>query len=188
VLSIHKTPDTDRDVGGWFYRLRVEQIFRGPVRNQLTVFTEDSSIRFPLEKNRQYLLFAHRHHKRLDIDTCGNSALISEAGGSLRRLKNLHDGAQPTEIEGQVAAETDGIDVSGVLVTIKSRSNVYTAITDKEGRFHFAASSGRYKVDFSSHEYYWNADDLFWYRPDLFILHPGECVSLQFVSVRHRTN
>lgn len=187
VLSIRKTPDTDREFGGWFYRLSVQEIFRGPVREELTVYTEDTDIRFPLEKDRQYLLFAYQKHGRVEIDSCGNSALVRDARDSLRRLKKLRDGKQPTEIEGWVVAETGGIDVSSVVVTVRSRSRAYTAITNKEGWFHFRVPRGKYWVDFTSKEYYLNGGDEFWYDPDHFYVHPGECASLQFVSVRHLT-
>lgn len=187
VVSIRRVPDKDNDLGGWFYRLRVKETFRGSVRSELSVITEDSSARFPLELRRQYLLFAYKGKNRLEIDSCGNSALLSEARDSVQRLRNLRDGKQPTEIEGWVAPETGGIDVSGITVTIKGRSRVYTAITNKDGWFHFTATPGRYQVDFSSHEYYLNGADFYWYESDNFALHPGECASLQFVSVRHLT-
>ena len=185
VLSIRETQDTDKDVGGWFYRLSVEELFRGPALKVITVYTENSSARFPLEKGRKYLLFAYKQSGRLEIYGCGNSALLSEASDALTRLRNLRAGKQPSEIEGWIVAETGGIDVSGVVVTVKSQSKSYTAVTDKDGWFHFTAAPGKYKLDLSSKEYYLNAGDLFWYKPEGFVLHPGECASLQAVSVRH---
>ena len=185
VLSIRETPDTDNNVGGWFYRMKVEEMFRGPVTIVITVYTENSSARFPLEKGRKYLLFAYKQNSRLEIFGCGNSALLSEAADALTRLKNLRAGEQPSEIEGWVVAETGGIDVSGVLVTVKRQSKSYTAVTDKDGWFHFPAPPGRYKLDLSSKEYYLNGGDDFWYKPEGFVLHAGECASLQAVSIRH---
>jgi len=185
VLSIRETPDTDKDVGGWFYRLNIEELFRGPNLKVITVYTENSSARFPLEKGRKYLLFAFKQNGRLEIFGCGNSALSSEASDALNRLRNLRAGKQPSEIEGWVVAETAGIDLSGVIVTVKNQSKSYTAVTDKDGWFHFPAPPGRYRLDLSSKEYYLNADDLSWYKPGGFVLHPGECASLQVVSDRH---
>ena len=185
VLSIRETPDTDKDVGGWFYRLNIEELFRGPNLKVITVYTENSSARFPLEKGRKYLLFAFKQNGRLEIFGCGNSALSSEASDALNRLRNLRAGKQPSEIEGWVVAETAGIDLSGVIVTVKNQSKSYTAVTDKDGWFHFPAPPGRYSLDLSSKEYYLNADDLSWYKPEGFVLHPGECASLQVVSDRH---
>jgi hypothetical protein len=185
VLSIRTVPDRGNDLGGWLYRLRVEELFRGPVRDDFSVFTENSSGRFPLELDHEYLLFAYKQNHRLEIHGCGNSAKLSEAQNSLHRLlRNLRDGKQPTEIEGWVAAETSGIDVSGITITIKSRARNYTAVTDQDGWFHFIAPPGLYQVDFSSDEYYLNGADFYWYDSKNFVLHPGECASLQFVSVR----
>jgi len=185
VLSIRETPDTDKDIGGWFYRMNVEEMFRGPASKIITVYTENSSARFPLEKGRTYLLFAFKQNGRLEIFGCGNSALLSEASDALTRLRNLRVGKQPSEIEGWFVADTAGIDLSGVIVTVKNQSRSYTAVTDKDGWFHFPAPPGRYRLDLSSKEYYLNADDLSWYKPEGFVLHAGECASLQAVSVRH---
>jgi hypothetical protein len=186
VVSIRKKPNTDRDIGGWFYRLHVERMFRGQPQDKLQVYTEDSDIRFPLEKNHKYLLFAYPRRGRLEVDNCGNSALLSDAADSLGKLEKLARAESLTEIEGWVVAETSGIDVSGVLVSVRGRSKVYSTTTDKEGWFNFRVPPGRYQADFVSKEYYLNGGDDFWYEPSGFVLHTGECASLQFVSVRHR--
>jgi hypothetical protein len=186
VLSVRKKSDEKYIAGGWFYRVQVEEMFRGSTRSELTVYTEDTDIRFPLDPNQKYLLFAYRRHGRLEIDGCGNSSLLSSAGESVRRLAELRHANSLGEIEGWVAAETSGIDVSGVRVSIRSRSQTYNAVTDKEGWFHLLVPPGKYKLDFASNEYYLNSGDDFWYRPKGFHLHPGECASLQVVSTRHR--
>jgi hypothetical protein len=188
VLSIRKTPDARHAPGGWLYRMRIEETFRGSTRDELTVYTEDSDVRFPLDMNQEYLLFAYRRHGRLEIDSCGNSSLLTEAGELLRKLTQLRHPEPFGEIEGWVAAETDGIDVSGVRVSIRSHSKTYNAVTDKDGWFHFQAPPGHYKLDFASKEYYLNGGDDFWYESNGFSLHAGECASLQVVSIRHRPN
>ena len=176
---------TEHDVGGWYYRVRAARIFRGPAQSEFTIYTEDSDIRLPLEKNRAYFLFAHRTNGRLDIDSCGNSGLLSNAADSVRSIENIPQAPPYGVIEGCVVAETDGIDVSGVQITVKGQSRNYTALTDKDGWFHFRAPVGPYKVDFSSGKYYLNAGDYFRYNPHHFVLHAGETASLQFVSARH---
>jgi len=187
VISARTVPDKGDAEGGWFYTLRVNETFRGPVLREFTVFTGDDSNRFPLEVGSKYLLFAYRRHHRFVIDDCGNSALLSEANGSLSTLRNLRDGKLPSEIEGWIAAETEEIDVSGVAVAIQGPSKRYSAISDKDGWFHFQAPPGNYRVDFGSKQYYVNSLDDLWYNPGHFLLHSGECVSLQLVSARHVT-
>src|SRR5580658_4001934 len=160
---------TDRDVGGWYYRVRATRVFRGPAQAEFSVYTEDTNIRFPLEKNRTYLLFGYRRNGRLEIDGCGNNDLLSEAAASIRSIENIPHAPPFGVIEGWVGPETGGIDVSGVRVTVKGHSRDYTAITDKNGWFHFRAPAGTYKVDFSSGEYYLNTDDYFRYDPHHFV-------------------
>jgi Carboxypeptidase regulatory-like domain len=185
VLSVRELPDTDAAIGGWLYQVKVEKVFRGVPRSEVEVFTENSSGRFPLDKNRDYLLFADRRAGRFEIDNCGNSAPISEAADSLERLNRLLVGKQPTEVEGWVVGETSDVNVSGVRVTLRGRYKTYSATTGKDGRFQIGVPPGRYSVVPNSKQYYLNGGDLFWYDPDHFRLHSGECAVVQLVSVRH---
>jgi hypothetical protein len=172
-------------LAGGMYRLSVQRIFRGPIQKEFTVYTWDDDVRFPLKTGATYLLFASKDKRGFEIDSCGNSNLLSHATKTIRELQMLSQAAPFGVIEGWVVAETDGIDVSGVRVTVKGKAGVYSAVTDKDGWFHFRAPVGEYKVDFSSGEYYLNAADDFRYDPEGFELHAGETASLQVVSVRH---
>jgi hypothetical protein len=161
----------------------VTQILKGPNQKELTVYTGDDSGRFPLEVGRQYLLFADRVQRRLDIDNCGNSASLSDATKSLQEIRDIRT-ATDGEIEGRIVGDTAGVDVSGIPVVIRSGSRVFRAITDNAGRFRLRAPEGAYRFDFRTHEYYVNGADLFWYEPEHFRLHKGESAALQLVSVR----
>ncbi len=176
-----------KDVGGWFYRVRVQKVFRGPSGTEFVVYTEDSSGRFPLKKGIDYLLFASQEQGRLVIDNCTNSAPLAQAAKSIELIERIPSAGPYGEIEGWVVAETDGIDVSGIRVICRGNSRTFSAVTEKDGRFHFRAPAGHYKVDFTSNEYYTNEGDFFWYNPNGFVIHPGETAALQLVSVRHRT-
>lgn len=92
-----------------------------------------------------------------------------------------------SEIEGWPAGETRGIDVSGVPVILHGNSRTYSAVTDSDGKFYFSVPPGKYRVEFISGEYYVNSGDDFWYNPRGFLLHSGECATLQLVSSRHKT-
>ena len=169
---------------GWYYQIQVKQVFKGAPHLANTVYSDDSDVRFPLETGGNYLLFIYRRNGRLEIDSCGNSALLSEAGESLKMIQGIA-ASENGEIEGWIAPETAGIDLAGIHVVV-SGARTYHAMTGSDGYFHFRAPPGKYTVDFSNHEYYVNSLDLFWYGPRQFTLHAGESASLQFVSVRHR--
>jgi len=179
VVSARNVPDKGEQEGGWFYRLRVMDTFRGPSLHEITVFTGDDSNRFPLVFGQEYLLFAYRGDGRLVIDCCGNSAPLSEAGDSLQILRALLDHKLPTEVEGYLFAENKAADLSHVTVTIHGTFQTYTVTTDKEGRFRFQAPPGKYQVDFAARKYFVTDTDKFWYNPHGFVLHSGECASLE---------
>jgi hypothetical protein len=170
---------------GGYYRLRVTKSFRGPIQTEFAVYTDSDDSRFPLENHRAYLLFAYKADRGLRIDSCGNSDLLSKAAKSIHSIEAIPHSPPYGVIEGWVVPETDGIDVSGVRVTVNDGSQNYAAITGKDGWFHFRAPIGQYKVDFRSGEYYLNTGDYFRYDPHHFVLHAGETASLQVVSVRH---
>jgi len=188
VISEHFVDDKGDIEGGWFHRIAVSKTFRGPAKAEITVFTGNDSNRFNLEVGKDYLLFAYRFHTRLIINACGNSALVSEATTSLHLLQDLLDGKSNSEVVGWIAGETSEVDTSGIEVTLQGASRKYTAITDRDGKFHFSVPPGRYAVNFASKKYYVNADDNFWYDPHGFSIHPGECASLQLVSIRHKSS
>jgi len=172
------------DDSGWYYGIRVLKVFKGRALKEVTVYTEDASIRFPLEIGRNYLLFAYRWHDRFEIDACGNSALLSEAAEAIARIQSIPK-TQDGEIEGWLGPETDGVDLSGIPVVIRCGSRVYNLLTDNQGYFHFRAPPGKYSLDFRNHEYYVNDFDLYWYGPARFVLHPGESAALLLMSIRH---
>jgi hypothetical protein len=131
VLSQHYR-ELDVDHSGWFYRVSVAHVFKGPIQKEFVLYTEDASNRFPLENGREYLLFARRVGRRLEIDNCGNSALLSEAGKSLQQIESIKT-TPDSEIEGWVVGETGGIDLFGIHVVIRSGSRVYRAL-HRQGR------------------------------------------------------
>lgn len=189
VVSVRYT-DADSDhIDGWFYQVRVERLFKGPVQSKFTIYTENSSVRLPLEQNHTYLLFADRTDGRLVVDSCGNSGLLSKAGETVQSIERISHAPPNGEIEGWVIAEIGGRYgnyVSGVRIAIRDGSKVYTAITDKDGRFHFRVPAGRYSVDFDSSEHYLDTWEFVWYDAHGFPLHAGETASLQLVLMEHQ--
>lgn len=170
------------DNAGWYYRIRLLHVLKGPTLKEVTVYTEDEVSRFPLEIGRDYLLFAYRGGGRFWIDSCGNSALLSEAAESIARIQNIPK-TPDAEIEGWLFSPTSRVDLSGIHVVIRCGPRVYNLLTDNQGYFHFRAPPGKYNVDFRNHEYL--ADVGNWYEPARFVLHPGESAALLLMSVRH---
>jgi hypothetical protein len=89
----------DSNVGG-YYTLRVERVFRGPIRDKFSVYTDSGDTRLPLEKGRTYLLFAYRRNGRLEIDSCGNSDLLSKGAEAVHTIENIPRARRYGVIEG----------------------------------------------------------------------------------------
>ena len=84
----------------------------------------------------------------LKSTVAANSSLLSDAAESVRSLEAIPNAAPFGVIEGQVAPESDGVDLSGLPVTARGHSESFTAVTDNDGRFHLRVPAGHYKLDF----------------------------------------
>ncbi len=72
---------------GTNYRLKVDRVFRGRFLSGPTIFSENSSGRFPMEVNRKYLLFIYQQGGRYSVDNCGNSGLLTSDLAVLQAVK-----------------------------------------------------------------------------------------------------
>ncbi len=74
---------------GVVYTVTVETIYRGDVPGSVEVFSENSSGRLPMERQRRYLLFIYREAGRLLVDNCGNSGPIVEKADVLHAVEKI---------------------------------------------------------------------------------------------------
>jgi len=75
---------------GTAYIVGVDEVLRGKVAAHVSVFSENSTGRFPMRVGTKYLLFVNREGERTMVDNCGNSEALSASSPTLavvRRLK-----------------------------------------------------------------------------------------------------
>src|SRR5712664_2352227 len=99
---------------GWFYRIRVERTLRGTQTRFAVVYTENDNARFPLKVGERYLLFVHQVEGHREINGCGNSALLSEAGAVINAIEAIRRAGPYGEIEGRVKNKSDEAGMPGV--------------------------------------------------------------------------
>ena len=79
--------------GGYYdgdeYTVEVREIFKGNPTNPIIIFSENSSGRFPMTVGETYLLFVLYELGRYQINSCGNSGLLSEKQSFVPRLRQL---------------------------------------------------------------------------------------------------
>jgi hypothetical protein len=184
VISVRAISD-GQFADGWYYRVRVEQHFRGPRTPVVEVYTGNDSGRFPLQTGDEYLLFARTYKGLLEIANCGNSALLSEATGAIRELEKLSI-PQDACIEGRISFSgipDTGSHVSGVHILIKGEGTSYNAISDRDGWFRLHLPPGKYSAEIEQIPH-WNivAYDLSFADPNHFVANRGRCIGLQFLA------
>jgi len=92
------SPDPDTDFyAGTNYKIRIGETIKGPHKRLLTVFSENSTGRYPMDRGTSYLLFIDKIGGRLAVDNCGNSGpvKISEAAITAARAVAKHTPSWP---------------------------------------------------------------------------------------------
>ncbi|HET7831685.1 MAG TPA: hypothetical protein VFK88_01845 [Gallionella sp.] len=95
VVAEEKVIASGDYVDGINYRLSVSEVLRGEQKKSLTLFSEDSSGRFPMKVGESYLVFASAEQGLLPgqpaftVNNCGNSGLLSESQPKLQEVRRL---------------------------------------------------------------------------------------------------
>jgi hypothetical protein len=77
---------------GTTYVLKVDEVLRGKVEANVSVFSENSTGRFPMRVGTQYLLFVNREGERTVVDNCGNSEALKANSPTLAVVRRLKGG------------------------------------------------------------------------------------------------
>ena len=81
---------------GTHYSLRITETLKGPARKSITLFSENSSGRFPMDIGAEYLMFVHRdqfkQRQYFAVSYCGNSGQLPEVAAALARVRGLKRG------------------------------------------------------------------------------------------------
>ena len=88
-------PESGAYYDGHNYTVQVHEVFKGNPTNTVVIFSENSSGRFPMSVGSTYILFVYYELGRYQIDSCGNSGLLSEKQNvvqNVRQLKQNIDG------------------------------------------------------------------------------------------------
>ena len=100
VVSSKRIMDKDGSIQGTLYVVRVEELLKGSPPEDVQIYDENSSGRFPMRASRKYLLFAYEDTFEgvagfcLAINNCGNSGTLSRAKKELVMVGELKK-AQP---------------------------------------------------------------------------------------------
>lgn len=159
----------------------MKQNYRGIDKSSVEVFTANNSGRFPLEKDRTYLLFPEKHDGIFEIYGCGNGAELPEAEPAIRQIDNLirdESKASGGDIGGQIDA------IPGITVIAKDAKGSFQTVTDQHGRFHLHVPAGRYSVETKSSDWVVSPIDISYQRPEHIEIHNGGCADLAMHAVQ----
>lgn len=86
VESERPVPQSWDMFDGIDYTVRIDQKVKGRQSGTIIVFSERTDDRFAMQVGTQYLLFLHEKNDRWQVNTCGNSSSIENAGPVIKEL------------------------------------------------------------------------------------------------------
>lgn len=183
VISVRPV-EKDGSIDGYYYRLSVRQLFRGPHEKVIEVYTGNDSGGYYLDSGKEYLIFASAFKGGLQIGNCDDSAPLFKAGETIRQIQKL---AIPKDgiVEGQVALHQIPSEqgLAGVQILIRGGGKTYTVTTDDTGWFQVHIPPGAYSAEpKSTPAHSIVAYDLSYDHPEGFSVKAGRCADLQFVA------
>jgi len=169
---------------GWSYRIQVERTFRGRRARFVVVYTENDNARFPLKVGEWYMLFVYRVEGRNEINGCGNSTLLSQAGAVISAIEEMRHAGPYGEIEGRVKNKSDEAGISGVRVIASCGQKLYSTITVQDGWFEMRVPPGTYSLTAQSPNLLIESQDSVYSFDDLdhFIVHRGSTAHFEFFA------
>jgi hypothetical protein len=90
VEAARPVPDSSFHMDGVNYLVHVDRMIKGKVvsTENVTIFSENSPTKFPMQVGKQYLLFVHLNYNTYEVDNCGNSGLLEAANiSNVRQIK-----------------------------------------------------------------------------------------------------
>jgi hypothetical protein len=91
-VSEEATPESGGYYEGTTYSLAIDEALHGARAKTVSIFSENSSGRFPMAAGTSYLIFADEEQGRLMVDNCGNSGELSKKAAALSAIRKLkHD-------------------------------------------------------------------------------------------------
>ena len=178
VVSERTTNDADGFLVASRYRIQVEKTYRGPLRSNLWIVSENDSGRSPMKPGQKFLLFVRTFERHLVIDNCGNSQLLSDARDVIEAIRQIAKAGPYGEIDARVRSRNQ--DVSGIRFVARSGRKTFSAVTGEGGWAHFRVPPGEYRLTARSSKFWVTPYDLNEDTPAHFAVHRGGCVQLDF--------
>ena len=87
VVSEKPASKSKNYLEGTKYKIKIAEVLRGKPGKTMTLFSENSSGRFPMKVGESYLLFVHKELGLWQVDNCGNSAPTSSSTQNIAVLR-----------------------------------------------------------------------------------------------------
>jgi hypothetical protein len=183
LLRSHYVEPKGDPIDYHIYSMRAENVLHGRIDPEFRIYEENSSGRanFDWKEGETYLLFLSysKQDRGWELDSCGNSGLISKSSAALKEIEKISAATNKTGgiISGEVWLET------GVTVIAKGSAGTFRGTSDTQGQFHIHVPAGFYSVRAMQLGARFAADDLSYELPRKVYIQNGGCAQISFDRV-----
>ncbi len=82
-------PDDSPGFAATIYSVEIDESFRGPLRGNVELYSENSSGRFPMDVGKKYILFMYNNGGTWSADDCGNSGLVVDSQEVIQAVRKM---------------------------------------------------------------------------------------------------
>ncbi len=183
--------DDPEGISAYVYTLRVNRALRGKTAGTIRVYEGNDSGRatFGWVPKREYLLFLSYvgSEKSWELDGCGNSGPLSDAGMALSEISAIKAARGGGVIHGVVSEQALSTPIRGVHVEARGATGRFAATTNEKGEFQLNVPAGRYVVRADKDGFTFDTADISYQDPRSIRIEPGGCAQVQFARVERPT-
>jgi carboxypeptidase family protein len=179
--------DDPEGISAYVYTLRVNRALRGKITGTIRVYEGNDSGRatFGWVPGRDYLLFLFyaASEKSWELDGCGNSCPLSEAGMALSEIAAIKAARGGGVIHGVLSEQALSTPIPGVHVEARGATGRYVATTNEKGEFQLNVPAGRYIVRAAESGFSFDTADISYEDRRNIRIEPGRCAQVQLAKV-----
>jgi len=188
TAELHDKDDPE-GISAHAHTLRVSRALRGKMVATIRVHEGNDSGRatFDWVRGREYLLFLFyaTSEKSWQLDGCGNSGPLSEAGKALSEIAANKSARGGGAIYGVVrgSEQLPEVNIPGEHVEAEGRTGRYSATTNEKGEFEIDVPAGRYTVRVVDGGRVFDKAIFSYEDPRNLQIEPGGCAQVELTEV-----
>jgi hypothetical protein len=184
--KLEVAPDDPDGSTGTFYKVHVDKTWRGTPQQTITLYSENSTARFPMQQHKAYVLFVTRSPEgKWVVDNCGNSNQLPSADKTLAALRHLPLKQSFVYGEVYVYGQSSSASCPPMEVTITNAQQTHKTVVKLDCTFSLPVPPGSYRAEVTRKGVPIAVNDLSYKDPYCFEVPQGGSAGIAFRTAVH---